>query len=269
MKIGHDIEYFELVIKTEIRKIKSILDYVISNKSFKALYHEPWYSDVCRYFKITPKEALVIAASKNRPTMKIWKEWDSNKEEIEQCEENVIQIWKKLANDYIIRNCYFREKWNDWSKELKLLNYEEGEKILDYGCGAGSFAKWALAKSAMNIVLAELEGPMLDFLKWRFGDEVKYIPIKEGEVKLDGKFDIILCLDVLEHVWSPLKLVKKFVQILNDNGRLMETYIDDNRGSNLIKSNKERKEVLTYLNENLKLVYGNIANEGPRIWVKE
>lgn len=66
MKISHNIEYFELVIKTEIRKIKAIIGYVVRNKSFKVTYYGPWYSDVCRYFRITPKEALIIAASKNR-----------------------------------------------------------------------------------------------------------------------------------------------------------------------------------------------------------
>lgn len=271
MKPNQDIEYLKLVIKTKIRKIKSIIHHVIKNKSFKSPYHGPWYSDVCEYFKITPKEALLIAASKNRPTMKIWEDWNSNKEEIEQSEGTVIQTWKNLANDFIIRNCYYRESiWMDWTREFKSLNYKSGENILDYGCGVSSFTKWALAKFDMiNITLAELDGPMLDFLKWRFGEKVKYIPIREGEINLNGKYDIIRCLDVLEHVWSPLELVKEFVRILNDDGRLIETYIDDSRGSNLIKSNKERKEVFACLNENMRRVYGNLDDAGPRIWVKK
>lgn len=270
-ELSRNIEYLGLVIKTEIRKIKSIISYIIRNKSFKAPYDEPWWSDACKYFKITPKEALLIAASKNRPTMKVWEEWNSNKEEIERSEGTVIQTWENSANDFIIRNCYYREStWMDWNQELKLLNYKSEETILDYGCGVSSFTKWALAKfDRINITLAELEGPMLDFLKWRFGEKVKYIPIREGEINLNGKYDIILCLDVLEHVWSPLKPVKEFFTILNNNGRLMETYIDDARGSNLIKSNKERKEVFSYLNENMRLVYGNLNDAGPRIWVKE
>lgn len=269
-ELSRNIEYFELVIKTKIRKIKSIIGYVIRNKSFKAPYREPWWSDVCKHFKITPKEALLIAASKNRPTMKVWEEWDANKEVVEASEKNVIQTWKNSANDFIVRNCYYHESiWKDWNQELKLLNYKSGKTILDYGCGVSSFTKWALAKFDMiNITLAELDGPMLDFLKWRFGEKVKYIPTREGELNLNGKYDIIMCLDVLEHVWSPLKLVKEFFGVLDDNGSLMETYIDDSRGSNLIKSNQERREVFAYLNENMRLVYGSI-NGGTRIWVKE
>ncbi len=99
MKTSRDIEYIELVTKAKIRKIKSIVGYVFRNKSFKAPYPELWYSNVCEYFKITPKKALLIATSKDRPTIKIWKEWNSNKEEIERCEENVIQIWKNLAKN--------------------------------------------------------------------------------------------------------------------------------------------------------------------------
>ena len=270
-ELNRNIEYLRLLIKTKIRKIKSIIGYVIRNKSFKAPYREPWYSDVCKHFKITPKEALLIAASKNRPTMKVWEEWDANKEVVEESEKNVIQTWKNSANDFIIRNCWYREStWMDWNRELTLLNYKSGEAILDYGCGVTSFTKWALAKFDMiNITLAELDGPMLDFLKWRFGEKVKYISIKVGEINLNGKYDVIRCLDVLEHVWSPLELCNEFVRILKDDGRLIETYIDDDRGSNLIKSNKERKEVFSYLTENMRLVYGNLNDAGPRIWVKE
>jgi len=51
MKTSIDIEYLKLVIKDTICKIKSIVGYVIRNKSFKTPYPELWYSDVCKYFK--------------------------------------------------------------------------------------------------------------------------------------------------------------------------------------------------------------------------
>jgi len=265
-----NIEYLKLVVETEIRKLRSIFIYIIRSKSIRAPYEELWYHDVCKYFRITPKQALLIAAGKNRPTIEIWRHWDANKNVVEQSEQDVIQMWKRMAKDFIIRNCYCRESfWIDWNRKLQLLNYKAGEKILDYGCGAGSFAKWALGKSnTIDITLAELEGIMMEFLKWRFGEKVQYIPIRGGKVDLGGRFDIILCLDVLEHVWSPLELAKEFVRSLNQGGRLMETYINDKRGSNLIKANLERQEVICYLNENMGLVQGNLKSAGPRVWVK-
>jgi len=86
----------------------------------------------------------------------------------------LIQIWENLANSFISRNYYFRKRWNDLSRAPKLLCYKEGEKILDYICGAGSSAKWALAKfNRINATLTKLEGFMTtdftDFLKWRSG----------------------------------------------------------------------------------------------------
>jgi len=101
-------------------------------------------------------------------------EWNAKKEEIKNKKRNVIQIWENLTNNFIIRNYYFRKRWNDWSRALKLLYYKEGEKVLDYSCGAGSSAKWALAKfNRIKATLAKLEGFMTtdftDFLKWRFG----------------------------------------------------------------------------------------------------
>lgn len=239
-----------------------------NNFKAKRYYGTHWYEDVCKYFGISKEEAFKRATSPNRKSKLIWK----NKEEIEKSERNVIDAWKKDEN-MVIRNSWYRERNIEtrWDKMLKNLNYKKGERILDYGCGVSSFTKWALEHEKFDITLAEIDGPMLKFCKWRYGKKVSYCKIRPGKegLPLKEEYDIILCLDMLEHVWGPLVVVKHLYSHLNDQGRLIETYINDSSESNLRKANRERPFVLNYLKDNCKLISGILESEGPRIWLKD
>lgn len=255
-------------LKNYLKRTKLRFEEWKNNFEVKRYYGTLWYEDVCKYFGISKEEAVKRATSANRKSKLIWK----NKEEIEKSERNVIDTWKKDEN-MVIRNSWYRERNLEtrWDKMLKNLNYKKGERILDYGCGVSSFTKWALKHGKFDITLAEIDGPMLKFCKWRYGNKVSYCKIglgKEGLPLKEG-YDIILCLDMLEHVWSPLDVVKHLCSHLNAQCRLIETYINDPNGSNLRKANKERPLVLNYLNEHLKLISGNLDSAGPRIWMKE
>ncbi len=239
-----------------------------NNLEVKKYYGTLWYEDVCKYFGISIEEAINRATSPNRQTQAIWED----KENIEISEANVYHTWQ-ITEDMIIRDCWYREKdiRAGYDKIPKKLNYEKGERILDYGCGVSSFTKWALRHGKFDITLAEIDGPMLKFCKWRYGKRVSYCKIGLGREGLPLKegYDIILCLDMLEHVWSPLNVVKHLCSHLNAQGRLIETFIDDSTGSNLVKANKERSLALNYLKDNCKLLSGTLESEGPRIWLKD
>lgn len=239
-----------------------------NNFEVKRYYGTLWYEDVCKYFCISKEEAINRATSPNRRTQAIWKD----KEKIEASDANVHNAWK-INEDMIIRDSWYRERdiKAGYDLMLKNLNYEKGERILDYGCGVSSFTKWALRHGKFDITLADLDGPMLKFCKWRYGDKVSYCEIglgKEG-LPLKEKYDIILCLDILEHIWSPLDVVEHLCSHLNVQGRLIETFIDDSTGSNLVKANKERSLALNYLKDNCKLLSGTLESAGPRIWLKD
>jgi 2-polyprenyl-3-methyl-5-hydroxy-6-metoxy-1,4-benzoquinol methylase len=241
---------------------------MINKFKIKRYYGTLWYEDVCKYFGISKEEAINRAVSSTRKSLMIWK----NKEKIEVSEINVINAWK-MNEDMIIRNCWYREKdtRTRYDKMLKKLDYKEGQRILDYGCGVSSFTKWALKHGKFDITLAEIDSPMLDFCKWRYGKRVSYRKIGLGKkgLPLKENYDIILCLDVLEHVWNPLDVVKHLCSHLNMQGKLVETYIDNSSGSNLIKANRERPYVLNYLGKNLELSDGNLKSQSLRIWLKK
>jgi|LGOV01.1.fsa_nt_gb 2-polyprenyl-3-methyl-5-hydroxy-6-metoxy-1,4-benzoquinol methylase len=275
LQIERTSKNFKWFLRSSARRVKS-LSYR-SKKRFKEMRNSfevkrywgtLWYEDVCKYFGISIDEAITRATSPNRQTQAIWKE----KEKIETSEANVYHTWQ-ITEDMIIRDCWYREKdiMAGYDMIPKKLNYKKGERILDYGCGVSSFTKWALRHGKFDITLADIDGPMLKFCKWRYGKRVSYCKICLGRdgLPLKEKYDIILCLDMLEHVWSPLDVVKHLYSHLNAQGRLIETFIDDYTRSNLRKANKERPLVLNYLNKHLKLISGSLDSAGPRIWMKE
>jgi len=46
--------------------------------------------------------------------------------------------------------------------------------VLDHGAGAGIFIEVLLRHGIKDITYADLPGPMQDFVKWFFGDKIKY-----------------------------------------------------------------------------------------------
>jgi len=251
-----------------LKKFKNFIEKKKEEQKVKDYYGSLWYEDVCNYFDISKEEATKRATSPKRKSKKIWED----KRKIERSEKKVIEAWKSDDN-MVIRNCWYRERKISirWKELLSRIKYKKGERILDYGCGVSSFTKWALLQGKYNITLADIDGPLFKFCKWRYGDKVSYCTIdhKKNKFPLKKKYDIIFCIDVLEHVWSPLKLVKHFFLHLKSKGRLVETFIDDSSGSNLTKANIERPYVFKFLRQHFNLVEGILDNHTRRIWIRK
>ena len=103
-----------------------------------------------------------------------------------------------------------------------LKEIDSGYRLLDIGCGDGSLCALATSKyrcaygidgstialesaiaNGVSVVLADLDGGFLPFC--------------------DDKFDLVSCLDVIEHVFDPEKLAKEIYRVLTKNGILILT----------------------------------------------
>lgn len=94
----------------------------------------------------------------------------------------------------------------------RILNYSsECPDILDFGCGNGQFVNYCLNS---------------DKAFWCRGiDQNTDVQIEDFG---DGVFDVINCVEVIEHLINPIPIVEEFYRVLNDKGivYLETTFID-------------------------------------------
>ena len=134
--------------------------------------------------------------------------------------KNLIKFYKTAK--YSIPDLLYWHHGNEKDLfNMQLVNYIKNKygndtEILDYGCGAGINAT-QLSKAGFKVTGADLDGNMLNFFKFRckkHNIKMKFIelPLKKPIKK---KFDVIICLDVLEHIHesefeNTINLIKSF-----------------------------------------------------------
>lgn len=114
------------------------------------------------------------------------------------------------------------------SKEKNAL---EGLTILDVGCGAGIYAE-GLAKRGAKVVglepvqkLVEVAKNHLEKNSEEISGKVEYIcgTVEEHCRENRGKYDVVVCSEVLEHVQDKISLVRGCVEALKFDGDIFFT----------------------------------------------
>ena len=105
------------------------------------------------------------------------------------------------------------------------------KKILDVGCGGGILAESLALKGAKVKGIDLADGPLevakIREQKRRLG--ITYEKIETSKlIKKKEKFDVITCLEMLEHVPDPGKTVKECSELLNNNGDIFFSTINRN-----------------------------------------
>ncbi len=100
----------------------------------------------------------------------------------------------------------------------RLQDYEQfyiGKKIVDFGCGEGSFIRRAVASSD-EVIGVELQ---TSYRKELNKDKIRCIPdLKEIQ---NDSIDTVFCFHTLEHLKDPIKHLKSFKDILCPKGHLI------------------------------------------------
>ena len=114
----------------------------------------------------------------------------------------------------------------------------EGIKVLDVGCGGGILAE-ALSKLGAKVTGIDASEQTIGVAQNHsnaVGSDVSYYQTTIDEFianKPKEKFDVITCLEMLEHVPSPGEIIKTCSTILKDDGDIFFSTINRNPRSYL------------------------------------
>ena len=96
----------------------------------------------------------------------------------------------------------------------------DGQRILDLGCGWGSFALWAAARfpGAEVIGLSNSHGQRA-FIEAKGAPNVRVVTADANELELDERFDRVVSVEMLEHVRNYEVMLGKIASWLEPGGR--------------------------------------------------
>ncbi len=108
----------------------------------------------------------------------------------------------------------------------------EGRKILDIGCGGGILTESLAAKGAQltGIDMAEMSLKVAKMHLHESGLEINYqkITVEEFAEDNSAQFDVITCMEMLEHVPDPASIVAAAASMLKPDGQLFLSTINRN-----------------------------------------
>ncbi len=139
----------------------------------------------------------------------------------------------------------------------------------EYGSGVAPVTAWLRPRfPAWRYTLVDLPSPMLEFARWRFRACANVETLEPGfgsDLPLVRRYDVITCLEVLEHVINPLEVVRHLVEHLAPGGSLFVNFVDEPGGDeNLLESAAQRGATIEYLNRALRPVVP-LALTGPDV----
>lgn len=159
---------------------------------------------------------------------------------------------KNLDHDEVNKFDELAAKWWDKDGEFRPLHQinplrvdfieerssMEDKKVLDVGCGGGILAE-ALSELGANVTGIDASENTIGVAKSHsssVGSDVIYIQNTIEEFissHPNEKFDVITCLEMLEHVPSPNEIIKSCSNLLKDDGNIFFSTINRNPRSYL------------------------------------
>ena len=91
--------------------------------------------------------------------------------------------------------------------------------VLDVGCGSGGVGAGLRRAGATRLTGIEVVPEQAELARAHY-DHVVAAPVEEALAQLDGPFDTILCLDVLEHLVDPEPVLQALLAVAAPGGRL-------------------------------------------------
>lgn len=112
-----------------------------------------------------------------------------------------------------------------------------GKTVIDIGCGGGILAE-SMAKAGATVTGIDMHKAIIDAAKLHLlesGITVDYQQISAEEIaaKSPGHYDIVTCLEMLEHVPDPASVIKACATLLKPGGHIFFSTLNRNPKSYL------------------------------------
>lgn len=144
-------------------------------------------------------------------------------------EEEVTQFY--VNNRNYIYNLTFWWLQNQIQREnilfyiQKLANNGVSAKqkhVLDYGCGIGDYGIWFSEHCSASVDFFDINQVNLRYLSWRIAKrKLNECRIYDNAQDLKGKYNYVICMDVIEHVPRPQEHVDRIKSLLSESGTLI------------------------------------------------
>lgn len=112
-----------------------------------------------------------------------------------------------------------------------------GKKVIDVGCGGGILAESMAKKGASvtGIDLSEKALKVADLHGLESGIQVQYEKIAAEEIALRdaGRFDVVTCMEMLEHVPNPASIIQACADLAKPGGKVFFSTLNRNPKSYL------------------------------------
>jgi 2-polyprenyl-6-hydroxyphenyl methylase / 3-demethylubiquinone-9 3-methyltransferase len=122
----------------------------------------------------------------------------------------------------------------DWIAQHAAL---EGSKVLDVGCGGGILAE-AMARRGAQVTGIDLSDKalrvaQLHLLESRLEVQYENVSVENYAAAHAGKFDVVTCMELLEHVPEPAAMVAACARLVRPGGQVFFSTINRNPKSYL------------------------------------
>jgi 2-polyprenyl-6-hydroxyphenyl methylase/3-demethylubiquinone-9 3-methyltransferase len=110
-----------------------------------------------------------------------------------------------------------------------------GKQVLDVGCGGGILAE-SMAHEGADVTGIDMGDANLTIAKmhlYESGEQVNYqkITVEELAEQKPGQFDIVTCLEMLEHVPNPGSIIKACQKLVKPTGHVFFSTVNRNAKS--------------------------------------
>ena len=137
------------------------------------------------------------------------------------------KMWNKKGYSGYIENGINISKIYDRKRKkaaLNFLNPKKEEIILDAGCGNGKISI-KVSKKCRKVYGVDISKNAFKKVMKINPKKIEFIQTELEKLPFENNFfDKILCIETLEHVINPEKVLKEFYRVLKSSGTLIITY---------------------------------------------